>query len=219
IQCRHKVLHVHFNDSLADSDHITCDPSNSDGCTRCAPLASSVCCDIHNPNSLSQNNISLPSKIAHRSCTVKYEMGPQEFELRDALEEWQELMTRRVYGDSTLNDYGPGVTMPDSVLDRIIDCAHQHKISTIDDLRKETKWSAADRFGSDVIAIVQCIIPVPVLLPVFTTAMHPRQSLPSTSQSSQPVIARKQPRCSACGIEGHTSKSFSHTGSSVSHQL
>jgi hypothetical protein len=146
-------------------------------------------------------------------------MGPQEFELRDALEEWRELMTRRVYGDSTLNDYGPGVTMPDSVLDRIIDCAHQHKISTIDDLRKETKWSAADRFGSDVIAIVQRIIPVPVLLPVFTTATRPRQSLPSTSQSSQPVIARKQPRCSACGIEGHTSKSFSHTGSSVSHQL
>jgi hypothetical protein len=116
-------------------------------------------------------------------------MGPQEFELRDALEEWRELMTRRVYGDSTLNDYGPGVTMPDSVLDRIIDCAHQHKISTIDDLRKETKWSAADRFGSDVIAIVQRIIPVPVLLPVFTTATRPRQSLPSTSQSSQPVIA------------------------------
>jgi len=98
-------------------------------------------------------------------------------------------MTRRVYGDSTLNDYGPGVTMPDSVLDCIIDCAHHHKISTIDDLHKETEWSAADRFGSDVIAIVQRIIPVPVLLPVFTTATHPRQSLPSTSQSSQLVIA------------------------------
>ncbi|KAG1883645.1 hypothetical protein F4604DRAFT_1575703, partial [Suillus subluteus] len=154
-------------------DHVTCDPSNSDGCTHCAPLTSSVCCDIHNPDTLLHNNIALPSKITHRSRTVKYEMGPCKFELRDALEEWRELITKRVYGDLTLNDYGPAVTMPDSVLDRIIDCAHHHKISTTDDLCKETKWSAVDCFGSDVIAIIQCITPVPVLQPVFTTVTHP----------------------------------------------
>ncbi|KAG2140003.1 hypothetical protein BD769DRAFT_1350302 [Suillus cothurnatus] len=115
---------------------------------------------------------------AHLRGTIQCQCKVLHVHFNDSL---AELMTRRVYGDSMLNDYGPGVTMPDSVLDRIINCAHHHKISTIDDLHKETKWSAADCFGSDVIAIVQCIIPVPVLLPVFTTATHPRQSLPSTS--------------------------------------
>ncbi|KAG1762510.1 P-loop containing nucleoside triphosphate hydrolase protein [Suillus placidus] len=195
-----------INAHLRDPDHITCDPSNSDGCTRCAPLTPSVCCDIHNPDTLSPNTTSLPSKAIYRSRILKYEMGPREFQLRDALEDWRESVTSRIYGDSTLNDYGPGVTMPDSVLDRIVDCAHHHKVSTTDDLRKETRWSAVDRFGSDVIAIIQRIIPVPVLQPVLTTTRRPQPNLPSTTQSNLPLVARKQPRCSACGIEGHTSK-------------
>ncbi|KAG1724794.1 hypothetical protein EDB19DRAFT_1598936, partial [Suillus lakei] len=180
IKCRRKVLHVHFNNSSADPDHITCDPSNSDGCTHCAPLTPSVCCDIHNPNSLSPNTTSLPSKVIYCSRILKYEMGPQDFQLCDTLEDWQESVTRRIYGDLTLNDYGPGVTMLDLVLDRIVNCAHHHKISTTDDLRKEMRWSAVDRFGSDVIAIIQCIIPVPVLQPVLTTTRRPQPNLPST---------------------------------------
>ncbi|KAG1837972.1 hypothetical protein DFJ58DRAFT_668590, partial [Suillus subalutaceus] len=198
-------------------DHVACDPSNSDGCTCCAPLKPTVCCDIHNPNSLSQNTTSLPSKIVHCSRTLKFDMGPLEFQLHDTLEEWRESMTRRVYGDSTLNDYGPGVTMLDSVLDHIIDCAHHHKFFTTNDLHKETKWSAVDHFGSDVIAIIQCIIPVPVLQAIFTTAKCPQPNVPSTSQSSHSVVARKQVRCDACGIEGHTSKLSLLADSSDSH--
>ncbi|KAG0704808.1 hypothetical protein DFH29DRAFT_801165, partial [Suillus ampliporus] len=156
----------------------------------------------------------------------KYDMGQLDFQLHDSLEEWRESTTRRIYGDSILNDYGPGMTMPDSVLDCIVDCAHHKKNSTTNNLHKETKWSAINRFGSDIIAIIHRIIPVPMLTPVLTMR-HLKTNLPSIiapqnngtqSSHSVTVVARKQLRCGACGIEGHTSKLFPHAGNNAHFQ-
>ncbi|KAG2344669.1 hypothetical protein BDR05DRAFT_947343 [Suillus weaverae] len=154
------------------------------------------------------------SAVPYRSRLTKHEMGPKEHELCDSLEDWQEAATERIYGGSNLNDYGPSLVMPDSVLDCIVDCAHYKKIVTIDDLRKETQWSGVDQFGGDVIAVIHCIIPVPIPVPVFTSnplQPLPRQSVNITSLNTQAaahplaptVTNQKQSRCSACNLEGH----------------
>ena len=111
--------------------------------------------------------------------------------------------TRRIYGECNLNNYGPGIMMPDSSLDRIVDCAYQKKIITIEDLRKETRWSGVDQFGSEVIAIIHHIIPVPIAAPLLS----PPTPLQSHTLSRTSNDARKQSRCSACNMEGHNSMS------------
>ncbi|KAG2743437.1 hypothetical protein P692DRAFT_201723562 [Suillus brevipes Sb2] len=232
IQCRRRVFRVHFDNASAgennvmilcimdrfvytlftEPDHLACDPSRPEGCLRCAPALPETCCDIHHPHAFSfyDTTITLaPSKVPYRSHLTKHEMGPKEHELCDSLEDWREAATRRIYGDSHLNDYGPSLVMPDSVLDRIVGCAHYQKIVTIDDLRKETRWSGVDQFGGDVIAVIHSIIPVSVPVPVFTSnplqPALPRQSVNNTSSNTQ--ANRKQSRCSACNLEGHNSKS------------
>jgi hypothetical protein len=71
-------------------------------------------------------------------------MGPQEHKLCEALEDWRDHKTVEIYGCSHLIDLGPTVVMGDTVLDRIIDCAHHEKIKVIQDLHKETHWSIND---------------------------------------------------------------------------
>ena len=44
--------------------------------------------------------------------------------------------------------------MPEDVLSRLVDCVHAKKIATIDDIKHETRWNQADRFGKDVLHIV-----------------------------------------------------------------
>ncbi|KAG2093560.1 hypothetical protein BD769DRAFT_1370648 [Suillus cothurnatus] len=242
ILCRRRVFRVHFDNSsagennfiiklcildrftyslLTDPDHLAYDPSCLEGCLRCAPTLPEICCDIHHPNAFSffDTTVTLaPSKVPYCSRLTKYEMGSKEHELCDVLEDWREAATKRIYGDSNLNDYGPSLVMPNSVLERIVDCAHYKKIVTIDDLRKETQWSGVDQFGSDVITVIHRIILVPVPVPVFTS--NPLQPLPHQSvdntlnthahplaPSAIMVTNRKQSRCSTCNLEGHNSKS------------
>lgn len=97
-------------------------------------------------------------------------MGLVGYELCGTLEDWREAATLRVYGDSNLHDYGPSAVMPDSVLDRIVDCVQHHKIVTIQDLCKETRWSGSDEFGADIIAIIHRLFLVPTSTLVLTLA-------------------------------------------------
>ncbi|KAG2343221.1 hypothetical protein BDR05DRAFT_884945 [Suillus weaverae] len=173
ILCRRRVFCVHFDDTSAAPDHLACDPSLPQGCLRCAPVPPKICCDIHHPNTFLFFDTIIPTlpKGPQRSRLPKHStMGPVGYELCGLLEDWREAATRRVYGDSNLRDYGPGTVMPDSVLDCIVDCAQHHKILTIQDLRKETRWSGSDQFGSDIIAIIHRLFPVPTSAPVLTLA-------------------------------------------------
>ncbi|KIJ04929.1 hypothetical protein PAXINDRAFT_21786 [Paxillus involutus ATCC 200175] len=151
-------------------------------------------------------------------------MGPKEYELDDALEDWREQKTKDIYGESHLIDLGPGLVMPDSVLERIIACAHHLKISTVDDLRRETRWSGTDKFGSEVISVIHCIIPVPVSAPAFSTTPLQRRSVPQSAATSATIsnslavypdetnhgqsiaTSAKKNKCGACGLEGHNKR-------------
>jgi len=145
-------------------------------------------------------------------------MDSQERKLCEALEDWRDQKTVEIYGRSHLIDLGPTVVMGDSVLDRIVDCAHFQKIKVADDLRKETHWSVNDNLAKEVITIIHHIIPISLYTtaplqqrPLSTIVHAPNSGLaqpPSAHIASNgpPAGVKKLQKCSACGQAGHNSK-------------
>jgi len=74
-------------------------------------------------------------KLPNRSRLNKFVMSSKEYELSESLEEWREMKTHMIYGESHLIDIGPSIVMPNDVLDRIVACGHYRKIKMLDDLR------------------------------------------------------------------------------------
>ena len=102
--------------------------------------------------------------------------------------------------------------MPNSILDQIINCAHYNKIETLQDLKKETGWTEADKLGGEVIALIQRHAP-PCLSPLVSTPLSRQVSVLSSlnldSPSPLPQLTsdgghvRQHNKCSTCGQEGH----------------
>ncbi|KAG1862650.1 P-loop containing nucleoside triphosphate hydrolase protein [Suillus subluteus] len=213
IGCRRKVFDLHFDNASALVDHLACDQTIT-GCSRCAPVTPNVCCDIHHPSAfpLFDTLIPQPPKVPNHSRLPNYSMGPKEYELCEALEDWREEKMAEKYGHSHLIDIGPSIIMSDSILDHLVNCAHHEKIKTIEDLRKETHWPATAKYGPEVLTIIHRIIPVKVVSmastntplqcgPLSIVANPPRGgnvALPSTVS-----VVKKTNRCSACQQEGH----------------
>ncbi|KAG1724774.1 hypothetical protein EDB19DRAFT_1644335, partial [Suillus lakei] len=187
------------------------------GGSRCAPVTPDMCCDIHHLSAfpLFNTHIPQPPKLPNHSRLPNYAMGPKEYELCEALEDWREEKMAEKYGCSHLINIGPAIIMADSVLDRLVNCTHHEKIRTIEDLHKETHCLSTDKFGSEVLAIIHCIIPVKAIIraaltkaplqcdPLSTTSNPPRTgnvTLPSTVSG-----VKKTNRCSTCQQEGHNS--------------
>ena len=137
--------------------------------------------------------------------------------LLDALDDWREVKTITVYGWARLNSFGPSLIMPNATVDRIVDAAHHHKIRTIQELKKETGWTDADQFGTEVISIIEKHAAPPSLpfastpLRPSTTALNTAQPSPSRLQVPAPSsgASKRRNKCSACGEEGHNGKSSS----------
>ncbi|KIM51721.1 hypothetical protein SCLCIDRAFT_12054 [Scleroderma citrinum Foug A] len=96
------------------------------------------------------------SRAAQRFHPPKYMQMEQDRALGDALHDWQEDKTSALFGWAALNDFGPCLVMPNSILNCIINCAHYNKIKTLQDLKKETGWTKANKLGSEVITLIQC---------------------------------------------------------------
>ncbi|KAF8226812.1 hypothetical protein L208DRAFT_1013204, partial [Tricholoma matsutake] len=137
--------------------HLDCDPSQPLGCSRCRPLAPSLCCDIHNPNSFRQFFVpaSKRSHIPAQSRIPKdLPMTDEDFALWEALDNWQEAKTILIYGRASLRDVGSVLAMPTKVLDRIVECAHIFKIRSLDNLQRETRWERVDKWGSEILLLI-----------------------------------------------------------------
>jgi hypothetical protein len=86
-------------------------------------------------------------------------MTPKDRALWKALDDWQEKMMIALYRHALLQDIGSSLTMSTDVLNHIVDCACAFKMKTLDDLRKETRWDGADKWGSDLISLVERLRP------------------------------------------------------------
>ncbi|KAG2137187.1 hypothetical protein BD769DRAFT_1351874, partial [Suillus cothurnatus] len=218
VGCHWKVFNIQFDNGSADSSHLISNVSDAEGCSHCAPIIPKVCCDIHHPLVFSSfERIIVPQLPRLPICSqlAKYTMGPQECKLCEALEDWRDEKTVEIHGHSHLIDLGPTIVMGDSILDRIVDCAHFEKIKTIEDLRKETHWSANDDLAREVISIIHHIIPISLYVttplqqcPLSNTVSTPNNGLARNPALNPPTGVKRVLRCSACGQAGHNSKSF-----------
>ncbi|KAG1723960.1 hypothetical protein EDB19DRAFT_1915826 [Suillus lakei] len=160
-----KVFDVCFDNEAADFDHLDCDPEHVVGCPRRLVSQAMVCCNIHHPNHFStySSPTDEPSATSRRSCIPKYTQEVSDLALLDALYDWHEEKTISIYGWAHLSDLGPSLVLPNSTLDHIVDCTHHHKIHITLDLKKETGWTDADRFGNDVGNILAAALQRPIL--------------------------------------------------------
>ncbi|KAH6892699.1 hypothetical protein BKA70DRAFT_1119271, partial [Coprinopsis sp. MPI-PUGE-AT-0042] len=202
--------------------HLLCDASKLDGCPRCRLPASRLCCDIHNSpefRRLSVPKITRPNAPA-RSKVESKRMDDKDSDLYSALDTWRENKTVEVYGWAALNDSGPMLVMPASILTRILDCARAGLLESKEpeDLRRETRWDEADRYGEDVLAIVHRIRPpvvpepiriptpppLPASIPTFTLTGYQGNNQAITEAQTE---GRKQRSCTRCGTPGHNGSS------------
>ncbi|EPS93458.1 hypothetical protein FOMPIDRAFT_1090729, partial [Fomitopsis schrenkii] len=134
------ITHIVFSRSATDFDHKDCDQDQPLGCARCAPVAPMVCCDICHPLAFEDVFTPKPSRTTRglRKSTVKpYDSGSQDHELRQALLQWRDEETRRLYGSAILHIHGGSFVLPIETMKRIIQCAHAGIISTPEQFRRE----------------------------------------------------------------------------------
>ncbi|KAF8219277.1 hypothetical protein L208DRAFT_1341853, partial [Tricholoma matsutake] len=219
--CRQLPLNVYFENGRAVLDHQQCNPAVPEGCHRCALPTSWICCDLHNPTPFNFFKVS-PQKSDRlppwSRLVLGYKMVGEDHQLREALDNWWEKATAARYGWAHLHDLGPTLIMPNEVLNRIIDCAHYHKINSTSELKNETRWDEIEQCGDEVLEIIQCLRPqVSAASPLTTT---PLRTLPTPIRPSTPALNLASPnlptstttanhsksRCSTCGLVGHNGK-------------
>ncbi|KAF8192846.1 P-loop containing nucleoside triphosphate hydrolase protein [Mycena galopus ATCC 62051] len=119
--------------------------------------------------------------------------------LRDALHEFRKTATIEKFSKAVLKNSGPGVLMSNEVLQRIVDCAHLHKIESTEQLLKETRWAGAVEFGTEIIDLINEHCPRPA-------AAAESDSPPFSFHGENGVAslkAVKSRKCSKCNATDH----------------
>src|ERR1700676_4116814 len=92
-----------------------------------------------------------PKWPKNRAHIADYKADKYDMSLHDALNEFCEQETIKKFGLSRLKNSGPGLIMPNEVLERIVDCAHEQKIMTKEHLQLKTHWSHVNTFVDAVL--------------------------------------------------------------------
>ncbi|EPQ50051.1 P-loop containing nucleoside triphosphate hydrolase protein [Gloeophyllum trabeum ATCC 11539] len=207
-KCFRIPVKVYFRNDKLESDHNACDPSLPTGCTRCASIPPPVCCNLCHPDAFPPFDSPTPSAppAPRRSALKDYKLDSTDSKLRQALHDLRMKRAEELYGPAVVRDLGPGCFMPDSILKRIIDCAHYSKVTTTKELATETRWTLAEQYGHDVLAVINAARPVLQQSP-FTS--EPKGQISSSRDrpppsSGTPSAPARQPRqCRACGATDH----------------
>ncbi|KAF9027205.1 hypothetical protein BDZ89DRAFT_1160884 [Hymenopellis radicata] len=199
INCRREPPMLLFgNDQLANDYHLKCDPSNPEGCTRCRPRKSAVCCDLCTPDAFLHFITVMTAKesIPGRSRLGKYEYGSKDLELKAALLDWRDDVAHEVLEHGFLADYGSEMFMSNETLHRIVDCAHWKKIEDANQLYRETRWPRkyVTAYATALLSIITRIWPLP--------APEPEPD----SLSVVPIPVKPVRHCGVCGGPGHNRK-------------
>ena len=82
-------------------------------------------------------------------------MSDNDRDFQTALNKLRRDTTQIQFGLAILNNLGPDLIMGDSILERITQCARAHKLGTLEDLYKETKWDQTWELGGEVLQLVR----------------------------------------------------------------
>lgn len=141
-------------------------------------------------------------------------MNVNDIALQNSLEDWREKTAIQMYGAANFREYGAGLIMSNTVLDRIVLCGHSKKLKTGADLSQETRWTLATKYAEEILALVhRHTVPTPCA-PAFTHI--PLQRVNGPSAAGAPIAnqacsltAKRTNKCGACGALGHICESFS----------
>ena len=172
-------------------DHLECVPNNREGCSHCHITEPTICCDLHHPTAFSLYNSDISTTQHNPQCSrlQKVMKNKYDYTLQDTLEDWWESKTTAVYGWACLNDHGPSLVMPLSILDQIVDCTHHHKLQSAQDLKWEMGWTDVEKFGDEIIVLVK-LHAAPCSSPFVST---PLRNMPSSTGISTPNIHTDMP--------------------------
>ncbi|KAI0669881.1 P-loop containing nucleoside triphosphate hydrolase protein [Trametes maxima] len=217
-KCFRVPITAYYENDRVATDSRECLHVDGDGCARCRLLPSTICCSLCSPNhpifaflpAPSTGSQTSRSGISRASNVVtKYTMTTQDHDFRVALHQFRRVKTLSAYGRAILNNMGPGMVLGDNELIRIANCARAHKIVSVEDLFKETKWDLSWEHGDEVVALVKQYYP-PAPAPLATTPLRaqvpaaPSETIDAPSEGLRVAVAR---RCGACSQVGHTRRS------------
>lgn len=126
-------------------------------------------------------------------------MGAQEQGLRGALVDMRTQLAKEYLPKGCM--LAPQALLATAVLERIVNLAHDRKISTLEALRQQITWRFMDSHGTNILSLVNQYFP-PIATSPFTTEplqrLHPNQPAPPK--------AKKQVKCALCGQLGHNKR-------------
>ncbi|KAF8971523.1 P-loop containing nucleoside triphosphate hydrolase protein, partial [Flammula alnicola] len=132
-----------------DNDKIT--PASEFCCERCAPKIPPKCCDLCHPDEVTAmipsgsyeppTHPRAPTKI--KDC--EFTLSTKEEHLKDQLLKWREETAVKLWGSTEF--FPADMLLHVTVVDRIVQLAHAHAITTVTDLSNQTHWAFCDRYG------------------------------------------------------------------------
>jgi hypothetical protein len=143
--------------------HHECNSELADGCTRCGPKESGLCCDLHSPGAFSfiHSPVTKPTRKLPCSSIPEHTANETDIAFSRDLDGWRCNEMEKTYGKHHLRTFGPGFIMGTTVRDRIVQCARFSKIRTIADLEKETKWDGVNEYADTILAMIAKHYPIP----------------------------------------------------------
>ena len=138
-------------------------------------------------------------------------MGQREHDFKAALSEWRSEKAMDKLGETDFLEYGVILFMSDEIFHRLVDCFHYGKISTVESIRKETRWrqDLTDTYGPSLITLIHRFNhKTTPTLPQNEAAREAPALIPSTSSGNARSSKAGKTRCSACKQLGHNSEYF-----------
>ncbi|KAH9919665.1 hypothetical protein B0H21DRAFT_702082, partial [Amylocystis lapponica] len=137
----------------------------------------------------------------------------RDHNLLTALINWRNTTAVAKFGDPAVKNNGGKLFLPMPILKRIVECARAGKISSLDQLKKETSWRSdwVTEYGSEIINIVRIAYPPhpPPPATILVQTRTPTGGESNGGTSTDVIRKRRAPTCSRCHEVGHTSEFFS----------
>ncbi|KAI0045263.1 hypothetical protein FA95DRAFT_1461024, partial [Auriscalpium vulgare] len=128
------------------------------GCMRCGPKDLPYCCDLCNPEHFADfacvDIVKPPGQPRRSKVDTQYTASHEEKDLKASLLEWRSQRAQEIFGAVHYKNFGPNLFMPATIVQRIVDCAHSHKLATCSDLFRQTKWHQAHQHGDELLRLI-----------------------------------------------------------------
>ena len=133
----------------------------------------------------------------------EYTRGPAEKSLCVTLVKFRHELASEILPDQSF--ITPQSLMSTTLLDRIVDLAHDQALKSAGDLNEQITWAFLDTHGTKIIDLIHQFCP-PRVIPLFTSEplrQAPNAVASTSTSTSAATNAKGKRKCKGCGVEGH----------------